>query len=252
MKKEAYKYAFKLFLNNQKHLYISESRLYQSPKEAEKNHLAIEESRENYFIPWIIKLRDDVRKILATDEPTENVIYENDEENLNDFWAQLKIFNLVNKSEAICSDAKLKLLKKALGASVEKLKLFSSIIEQCELTNKKLIIDPDFGFFFGLEDEYNSILDLGFLSSGEKQLLTIVYRLLFDKDVEEGSIILIDEPEISLHMSWQVMFLKTLKRICKNKPMQFIIATHSPQMFELNFNNVIDLFELSEEEQGHE
>lgn len=244
-KKEGYKYAFKLFLETQKHLYISESRLYQSPKDAEKKHLAVEESREKEFIPWIITLRDEARKILAAEEPINYLANINDDD-LETFWNQLQEFNLINSSEDICSNAKLRMLKKTLGPSVEKLELFSTIIKQYELTNKKLTIDSNFGFTFNLEDEYNSILDLSLLSSGEKQLLTIVYRLLFDKNIEEDSIILIDEPEISFHMSWQVMFLKTLKRICENKPMQFIVATHSPQIFELNFNNAIDLFDLSE------
>lgn len=251
-KKEDYKNAFKLFLETQKHLYISESRLYQSPKDAEKNHLAVEASRERDFIPWIIGLRDNARKILAAEEPANSSTNPNDDGDLKYFWDQLKKFNLINYSENICSNAKLKILKATLGPSVEKLNLFSTIFEQSELTNKKLTIDSDFGFIFMLEDEYSSVLDLSLLSSGEKQLLTIVYRLLFDKNIEEGSIVLIDEPEISFHMSWQVMFLETLKRICKNKPMQFIIATHSPQMFELNFNNAIDLFDLSEKELRNE
>lgn len=252
LKKQDYKYAFKLFMGTQKLLYIPESRLYQSSKDAEKNHLAVEESRERDFIPWIIGLRDNARKILAEEEPVNYLTDPNDDCELKNFWTQLKEFNLINSSEDVCSNAKLKMLKTTLGPSVEKLKLFSSIIEQSELTNKKFTIDADFGFVFKLEDEYNSILDLSLLSSGEKQLLTIVYHLLFDKNIEKGSIILIDEPEISFHMSWQVRFLETLRRIHQNKPMQFIIATHSPQIFELNFKNTIDLFDLSEKELDNE
>ena len=245
-KTEAYKNIFRLYKNNQKHLYIAESRLYQSPKDVVKNHLFVVNSNENEFRPWLTGLLDEVRRILAAEE-TKNYLFDDDNTcDLKNFWNSLKKFGLVNESENICSDAKLRMLKKVLGDDVTKLNLFSIIVEQCEFTNKKMTIDPKYGFIFRLDDENKSILDLSYLSSGEKQLLTIVYRLLFDKNVEEDSIVLIDEPEISFHMSWQVMFLKALKLIRSSKPMQFIVATHSPQMFELNFNNAIDLFELSE------
>jgi predicted ATP-binding protein involved in virulence len=64
------------------------------------------------------------------------------------------------------------------------------------------------------------------LSSGEKQLFV---RALTLKMVEaNNSIILVDEPEISLHPKWQQKIVKVYERIGKNN--QVIIATHSPHI----------------------
>ncbi|MGL5703366.1 MAG: AAA family ATPase [Cetobacterium sp.] len=68
--------------------------------------------------------------------------------------------------------------------------------------------------------------DINELSSGEKQLFV---RTLAIKMLEpENSIILIDEPELSLHPKWQQKILKVYEKIGKNN--QIIIATHSPHI----------------------
>ena len=242
-KKEAYKTSFKLFINSQKLISIKDSRLYKSPKALKDNLLVIEENSLK-LRSLLLEKRDDIRIILSTNETSSLTSNEHYSEEKREFWSSLKKYNLVNKEEHICSASKLDTIFQKLSSFIKKLDLFFTVIEQCEFTNKKMTIAPELGYIFKLNDEYQSILDFPQLSSGEKQILTILYSLLFD--VEEDSIILIDEPEISFHMSWQVMFLSVLKQILKNKHAQYIIATHSPQMFELNFDNAIDLYEISE------
>lgn len=64
------------------------------------------------------------------------------------------------------------------------------------------------------------------LSSGEKQLFL---RTLSIKMLEpEDSIILIDEPELSLHPKWQQQIIRVYQSIGKNN--QIIVATHSPHI----------------------
>ncbi len=62
------------------------------------------------------------------------------------------------------------------------------------------------------------------LSSGEQQLYIKIASLILMKP--HDSLVLIDEPELSLHPEWQAAFISTLKKIGSNN--QFIIATHSP------------------------
>ena len=64
------------------------------------------------------------------------------------------------------------------------------------------------------------------LSSGEKQLFlrTLAIKMLNP----ENSIILIDEPELSLHPKWQQRIVDVYRKIGKNN--QIIIATHSPHI----------------------
>lgn len=65
------------------------------------------------------------------------------------------------------------------------------------------------------------------LSSGEYLWLTSMLALYLTAC--EKSIILIDEPENSLHPAWQSSFINTLIEICDYKKVsQLIIGTHSP------------------------
>ena len=77
-------------------------------------------------------------------------------------------------------------------------------------------------FTNSLGDEF----DINGLSSGEKQLFlrTLAIKMLEPKN----SIILIDEPELSLHPKWQSKIIDVYKKIGENN--QLIIATHSPHI----------------------
>jgi energy-coupling factor transporter ATP-binding protein EcfA2 len=70
----------------------------------------------------------------------------------------------------------------------------------------------------------NRPLELPLLSSGEKQLLYILVHTL----IAGPNTILIDEPEISMHVDWQKILVKTMQTI--NPELQIILATHSPEI----------------------
>ncbi len=59
------------------------------------------------------------------------------------------------------------------------------------------------------------------LSSGEKQLMIMLGHLIFDN----AEVLVIDEPELSLHLSWQMKFAEALQTASPNA--QFILATHA-------------------------
>lgn len=86
--------------------------------------------------------------------------------------------------------------------------------------------------------------DINELSSGEKQLFL---RTLSIKMLEpENSIILIDEPELSLHPKWQQRIIDVYKKIGKNN--QIIVATHSPHILGSVPNE--NIFLLSKNKKG--
>jgi AAA domain, putative AbiEii toxin, Type IV TA system/AAA domain len=62
------------------------------------------------------------------------------------------------------------------------------------------------------------------LSSGEKQLL----RICVDVLLADGEPVLIDEPELSMHIDWQRKLIPALRDIAPKS--QLIIATHSPEI----------------------
>jgi len=63
------------------------------------------------------------------------------------------------------------------------------------------------------------------LSSGEKQMLSFLCYNAFINN----SIILVDEPELSLHVDWQRLLLRILMQ--QGTQNQFIVATHSPFIY---------------------
>lgn len=70
-------------------------------------------------------------------------------------------------------------------------------------------------------------IELSEASSGEQQLLCSIFGLV--SELESGALVLIDEPELSLHPEWQLMFLPRLLSILSPfEECHAIIATHSP------------------------
>lgn len=77
-----------------------------------------------------------------------------------------------------------------------------------------------------IEDGRIKINSIYELSSGEKQLVIIMAHLAFCRINKRGSVFIIDEPELSLHISWQEIFVDALLRASPDT--QFILATHAP------------------------
>ena len=84
-----------------------------------------------------------------------------------------------------------------------------------------------------------SPLKLTMLSSGEQHELVLLYALLFQ--VAEGSLIMIDEPELSMHVEWQERFLGDMKAIAELSDCRVLIATHSPQIIDDRYDLTIEL-----------
>lgn len=72
--------------------------------------------------------------------------------------------------------------------------------------------------------ETKKTIALETLSSGEKQLLYILLKVA--NSATKDSVLLMDEPEISLHLNWQSKLITSISKI--NKRCQLIIVTHSP------------------------
>jgi ABC-type Mn2+/Zn2+ transport system ATPase subunit len=121
---------------------------------------------------------------------------------------------------------------------LRKLDLFLSILNEKELVNKTIVINAKDGFCFVTSK--GELLPLAALSSGEQNEIILLYELLFN--APSGSLVLIDEPETSMHVAWQLEFLHDIENIAKISGLSFIIATHSPDL--INTATPIDLYEL--------
>ncbi len=109
---------------------------------------------------------------------------------------------------------------------LNKIELFKDIT-QSMLRHKRLQISKN---GFQLQSNSGQKIPLEELSSGEQHLLVLIYNLLFRNEEKADVLILIDEPEISLHISWQKRFIEDLTRINKLSAFDVIIATHSPSI----------------------
>lgn len=88
-----------------------------------------------------------------------------------------------------------------------------------------------------IDTDLQKKLNYSHLSSGERQLIYILLRVaLSNADKSKTAIILMDEPEISLHLDWQEHFIKQLTIL--NPDAQFIIVTHSPALIMNGWNDV--------------
>ena len=90
--------------------------------------------------------------------------------------------------------------------------------------HKKLRLDREEGLVAKGEEDQN--LPLHSLSSGEQHELVLHYDLLFK--TRPNTVVLIDEPEISLHVAWQKNFLSDLMEIVRISGFDAVVATHSP------------------------
>lgn len=118
-----------------------------------------------------------------------------------------------------------------------RLNLLYDIITHSEFSDKSLVLDTKNGLYFVSGD---TIIIPEDLSSGEQHFIIQLIMLLMK--AEPGSLVLIDEPELSYHPAWQMDYLKNLRRIVELGNYQFILATHSAQMFDYRWGYTIDLY----------
>lgn len=112
---------------------------------------------------------------------------------------------------------------------LEQLELFENVVNK-RFRFKQVYISMQEGIW--IADEEGDEIPLLRLSSGEKEILVLFYQLIFE--VPEGSLLLVDEPEISLHIAWQRMFAEDMQTIVRRKGIKAVIATHSVQIVNGN------------------
>ena len=103
---------------------------------------------------------------------------------------------------------------------------------------KQMSVSRETGFVFKSVVN-NAILPLASLSSGEQHELVLFYELLFK--VEPNALVLLDEPEISLHLAWQQQFLGDLVEMVKLSSFDVLIATHSPGIIGKRWDLTVEL-----------
>lgn len=111
--------------------------------------------------------------------------------------------------------------------------------------HKVMKVDLEKGFIFELKDgqDKQRTIDPKDLSSGEQHEVILNYELIFK--TQQDSVILIDEPEISLHVLWQKKFITNLLEIAKANNLNILVATHSPDIVHKHRDLVVQLNAIS-------
>ncbi|MGO4478050.1 AAA family ATPase [Massilia sp. 2TAF26] len=113
-------------------------------------------------------------------------------------------------------------LEEAIEKAMVPATLFMQKISNLFSAGKKIALNNSNELQLQLQD--GSPLSLAALSSGEKHLIAI---LLAAMSAGQSSII-IDEPELSMHIDWQRQFVETIRDL--NPECQLIVASHSPEV----------------------
>ena len=100
-------------------------------------------------------------------------------------------------------------------------KQFQDLVDELFAPTAKTIARDSNEIFF---NQYGERITPYVLSSGEKQILVILLTALVQEN--RPGVMLMDEPEISLHIEWQQRLITLVRTL--NPNMQIILCTHSP------------------------
>lgn len=95
--------------------------------------------------------------------------------------------------------------------------------ERNECTGKEVRVGPEGVTLYSKQGQ----ITIDTMSVGELHDFALFYNLIFN--VSDG-VVLIDEPERSMHIALQNTFIDKVMEICRMNDLQVIIATHSPDI----------------------
>ena len=213
-------------------------------KRAYFDYLSTSQELDSHQIDLL--LNDDVN-IISEKEFTEKA------DNIQQLVKELRSYNLLpamtvrpyNKDKPLISSVYLNTLEQKLHVYDDirrRLRLFFNLLNEKKFVNKSFVVSRESGFQVHL-NKGGILDDLNNLSSGEQNEIYLLFKLIFE--VPSKSLLLIDEPELSLHVAWQLQFIKDIKEIAKIRDIQIIIATHSPEIVSESIDNCIDLTEIN-------
>lgn len=151
------------------------------------------------------------------------------EKNILNWELNLELADLAKERNSVYTSRFIKIASDLLSESNKRLSL------------RKLRDDYAFDTIDKIRNESIKIENL---SSGERQLLYILSRVANTKDKQ--AFLLMDEPEISLHLNWQEKLIRSIKKL--NRNCQIIIVTHSPAIVMDGYMDAyVDMDEITTE-----
>jgi len=96
-----------------------------------------------------------------------------------------------------------------------------------------------------LQSHESKPIDVSKTSSGQQQMLCAVFGLA--TAVTSNSLVLLDEPELSLHPEWQLKFVDALFEVMKSvRDCHVLVATHSPMVVQRAVHYNADVIQMGQ------
>lgn len=115
---------------------------------------------------------------------------------------------------------------RALTDLSRRIKVFETLVN-AKLVRSRIVVNPN-GLFLKFNNGQIEVPQVSNLSSGERHQIQMAFSLVFKS--KEKSIVLVDEPELSLHVNWQNQILNEFEELRRLNRFQYIVATHSPEI----------------------
>ena len=163
------------------------------------------------------------------DDKLEKLLFKKENENSFTFL-DYRLTNLANQHNDTNSILKYQ----------NKIEVFFNLINTFFIeTDKKIEIDERTNSIKLVNHNTQTEISIKQLSAGEKQLLILLFSVFLQD--EQSSILIMDEPEISMHIRWQQILIDTLIKL--NPNVQLILSTHSPSVFGKGWSGHISRME---------
>jgi ABC-type Mn2+/Zn2+ transport system ATPase subunit len=126
-----------------------------------------------------------------------------------------------------------------IEAQSELFRLLTRFVERVNayLVDKHIEVNARTGISVLSDD--GTMIEASYLSSGEKHLLTLLCNAMATRDI--ASLFIIDEPELSLNITWQRSLVDTLLECVEGSRGQFLMASHSTELFAQHRRTVVRL-----------
>jgi predicted ATP-dependent endonuclease of OLD family len=218
-----------IILYSQEHDQISSLHLNEPPVEEEDKELLLSAFQEAGLLDT--QMRERIEKHFAVAQEVWGRLRGPESKMESD---DLFILPLIPRTRSMVQEAReLKDYRERLFASVHDYENIASEF----LEGKDIRIQDDGTLQVTLTEKSAPELTLERLSSGEKQILILLTQALLWG--EKPVVYVADEPELSLHVTWQERLLKSLQVL--GGQIQIIVATHSPDIVGSFHDKVIDL-----------
>lgn len=226
-------------------------------------HSRLSQQIDQEFPNRILDLRSEGENLSLKNVKKRYLKQETFRERLDEIYIRMRprsVFQLgenLEKLEDSDQQWKLKVVDLSLVNTDRKMEPFQEIVSKIDLfeemvngllLNKRVQVNDKFGLVvhrINRDGNLGSVIPLDLLSSGEQHEIILLVDLLFR--VKPNSLVMVDEPEISLHVDWQLSFMPNVKRIAKAVGFQIVVATHSPQIINSDWNRTFSLGEVPDD-----